>query len=123
LFAIGGALRIAPAFVPGRSFSGLVAIQKNHALVADHLYRVIRNPSYLGLMIDARAARRCHAPIARTARLPTQVVHTGSRATRSRSALAAAYCAGLTCAFITSRGRSVEILLIRVNIFSHWLYD
>lgn len=51
LFAIGGALRIAPVFILGRRFSGLVAIQKNHALVTDGLYRVIRNPSYLGLII------------------------------------------------------------------------
>jgi protein-S-isoprenylcysteine O-methyltransferase Ste14 len=51
LFAIGGGLRIAPVFVLGRRFSGLVAIQKDHALVTDGLYRVIRNPSYLGLMI------------------------------------------------------------------------
>lgn len=51
VFAIGGALRIAPVFVLGRRFSGLVAIQKNHALVTDGLYRMIRNPSYLGLMI------------------------------------------------------------------------
>jgi hypothetical protein len=50
LFAIGGALRIAPVFVLGRRFSGLVAIQNNHELVTDGLYRVIRNPSYLGLM-------------------------------------------------------------------------
>lgn len=28
-----------------------MAIQHNHALVTDGLYRVIRNPSYLGLMI------------------------------------------------------------------------
>lgn len=51
LFALGGVLRVVPVFVLGRRFSGLVAIQKNHALVTDGLYRVIRNPSYLGLMI------------------------------------------------------------------------
>jgi protein-S-isoprenylcysteine O-methyltransferase Ste14 len=51
LFAIGGVLRVAPVFVLGRRFSGLVAIQNDHALVTDGLYRVIRNPSYLGLLI------------------------------------------------------------------------
>jgi protein-S-isoprenylcysteine O-methyltransferase Ste14 len=51
LFAAGGALRIWPVFVLGRRFSGLVAIQKGHALVTDGIYRTIRNPSYLGLLI------------------------------------------------------------------------
>lgn len=51
LFAAGGVLRLWPVFVLGRRFSGLVAIQKGHALVTDGLYRTIRNPSYLGLLI------------------------------------------------------------------------
>jgi protein-S-isoprenylcysteine O-methyltransferase Ste14 len=51
LFAIGGVLRIVPVFVLGRRFSGLVAIQKDHVLVTNGLYGVIRNPSYLGLLI------------------------------------------------------------------------
>jgi protein-S-isoprenylcysteine O-methyltransferase Ste14 len=51
--AVGGALRIAPVFVLGRRFSGLVAIQPGHRLVTDGLYGVIRNPSYLGLLINA----------------------------------------------------------------------
>jgi protein-S-isoprenylcysteine O-methyltransferase Ste14 len=51
LFAIGGVLRVVPVFILGRRFSGLVAIQHDHALVTDGLYRVIRNPSYLGLLI------------------------------------------------------------------------
>ena len=51
LFAVGGALRVWPVFVLGRRFSGLVAIQKGHALVTDGIYRIIRNPSYLGLLI------------------------------------------------------------------------
>jgi protein-S-isoprenylcysteine O-methyltransferase Ste14 len=52
LFAAGGALRIWPVFVLGRRFSGFVAIQQGHALVTDGLYRFIRHPSYLGLLIN-----------------------------------------------------------------------
>jgi protein-S-isoprenylcysteine O-methyltransferase Ste14 len=51
LYAVGGVLRIAPVFTLGERFSGLVAIQPNHALVTDGLYRHVRNPSYLGLLI------------------------------------------------------------------------
>ena len=51
LYAAGGALRLWPVFVLGRRFSGLVAIQPGHQLVTDGLYSVIRNPSYLGLLI------------------------------------------------------------------------
>jgi protein-S-isoprenylcysteine O-methyltransferase Ste14 len=51
LFAIGGVLRIVPVFVLGRRFSGLVAIQRDHQLVTDGIYRVIRNPSYLGAIV------------------------------------------------------------------------
>jgi protein-S-isoprenylcysteine O-methyltransferase Ste14 len=53
LFAVGGVLRIAPVFVLGRRFSGLVAIQPGHRLVTGGIYRVIRHPSYLGLFINA----------------------------------------------------------------------
>jgi protein-S-isoprenylcysteine O-methyltransferase Ste14 len=53
LFAFGGVLRIAPVFTLGRRFSGLVAIQPGHELVTDGLYRVIRNPSYLGLIVSS----------------------------------------------------------------------
>jgi protein-S-isoprenylcysteine O-methyltransferase Ste14 len=49
--AAGGALRIAPVFVLGNRFSGLVAIQPNHELVTGGLYSVIRHPSYLGLLL------------------------------------------------------------------------
>jgi protein-S-isoprenylcysteine O-methyltransferase Ste14 len=53
LFAAGGALRLWPVFVLGRRFSGLVAIQPGHALVTTGLYGVVRNPSYLGLLVNA----------------------------------------------------------------------
>lgn len=52
LFAVGGALRIWPVFVLGRRFSGLVAVQRGHMLVTDGIYRVIRHPSYLGLLLN-----------------------------------------------------------------------
>jgi protein-S-isoprenylcysteine O-methyltransferase Ste14 len=51
LYVAGGALRIWPAFVLGRRFSGLVAIQPGHELVTDGPYRFIRHPSYLGAII------------------------------------------------------------------------
>ena len=53
LFAAGGGLRIWPVFVLGSRFSGLVAIQPGHTLVTRGVYSVIRNPSYLGLLVNA----------------------------------------------------------------------
>jgi len=53
LFAVGGALRIWPVFVLGHRFSGLVAIQPDHALVTTGIYGLIRHPSYLGLLVNA----------------------------------------------------------------------
>ena len=53
VFAVGGALRLWPVFVLGRRFSGLVAIQPGHELVTTGIYRRIRHPSYLGLLIAA----------------------------------------------------------------------
>ena len=52
LYSVGGALRLAPVFVLGRRFSGLVAIQPEHRLATDGLYGVIRHPSYLGLFVS-----------------------------------------------------------------------
>ncbi|WP_223545965.1 methyltransferase family protein [Pseudomonas sp. A-B-19] len=51
LFVVGGALRLWPVFVLGKRFSGLVAIQPGHRLVTDGIYRNLRNPSYLGMMV------------------------------------------------------------------------
>jgi protein-S-isoprenylcysteine O-methyltransferase Ste14 len=51
LYAAGGVLRLAPVFVLGRRFSGLVAIQPEHRLVSSGLYGIIRHPSYLGLFV------------------------------------------------------------------------
>lgn len=51
LYVVGGALRILPVFVLGNRFSGLVAIQPGHTLETRNIYKFIRNPSYLGLLI------------------------------------------------------------------------
>jgi len=53
LFIGGGAFRIWPVFVLGHRFSGLVAIQPGHTLVTDGVYRFIRHPSYLGLLVNS----------------------------------------------------------------------
>jgi protein-S-isoprenylcysteine O-methyltransferase Ste14 len=53
LFAAGGALRIWPVFVLGDRFSGLVAIQPGHTLVTSGVFGIIRNPSYLGMLINS----------------------------------------------------------------------
>lgn len=52
LYVIGGALRLWPVFVLGSRFSGLVAIQSDHALETRGIYSLIRNPSYLGMLIN-----------------------------------------------------------------------
>jgi protein-S-isoprenylcysteine O-methyltransferase Ste14 len=53
LLTVGGTLRIAPVFVLGHRFSGLVAIQADHTLVTTGIYAHVRNPSYLGLLLGA----------------------------------------------------------------------
>jgi protein-S-isoprenylcysteine O-methyltransferase Ste14 len=50
LFFAGSILRLAAVFALGRRFSGLVAIQLDHQLKTDGLYRYIRHPSYTGLL-------------------------------------------------------------------------
>ena len=51
LYAAGGVLRLVPIFALGERFSGLAAIQPGHRLKTDGLYAIIRNPSYLGLLV------------------------------------------------------------------------
>jgi len=53
LYLSGGVLRLWPVFSLGRRFSGLVAIQPGHQLVTTGIFRTIRNPSYLGLLVNA----------------------------------------------------------------------
>ena len=52
VYSIGGALRLYPVFILGRRFSGLVAIQTDHKLETRGIYSVIRNPSYLGMIVN-----------------------------------------------------------------------
>jgi len=62
---LGICLRLIPVFELGRRFSGFVAIQPDHQLKTDGLYRFIRHPSYLGLLITAfgwALAFRCVLP-------------------------------------------------------------
>lgn len=51
LYAGGCVLRLWPVFVLGTRFSGVVAIQPGHSLVTGGIYRVIRHPSYLGMIV------------------------------------------------------------------------
>ncbi len=53
LYIVGGVLRMYPVFVLKNRFSGLVAIQPGHQLVTSGIYSVMRNPSYLGLVVNA----------------------------------------------------------------------
>lgn len=52
VYVLGGALRLWPVFVLRSRFSGLVAIQTDHKLETQGVYSVIRNPSYLGMIIN-----------------------------------------------------------------------
>ena len=50
---LGGLLRIIPVYVLRNRFSGLVAIQPGHRLETHGIYGIIRNPSYLGLLVTS----------------------------------------------------------------------
>jgi protein-S-isoprenylcysteine O-methyltransferase Ste14 len=52
LYVLGAALRLWPVFVLDSRFSGLVAIQSGHTLETRGIYSLVRNPSYLGMIIN-----------------------------------------------------------------------
>src|SRR5579864_4910895 len=52
LYVLGGVLRLWPVFVLGSRFSGLVAIQTDHKLQTQGVYSMVRNPSYLGMIVN-----------------------------------------------------------------------
>src|SRR5260370_34198052 len=51
LFWIGSVIRLIAVFALGRRFSGLVAIQPDHKLKTDGIYKHVRHPSYTGLLV------------------------------------------------------------------------
>jgi protein-S-isoprenylcysteine O-methyltransferase Ste14 len=51
LFWIGSVIRLIAVFALGHRFSGLVAIQPDHKLKTDGIYRHVRHPSYTGLLV------------------------------------------------------------------------
>jgi protein-S-isoprenylcysteine O-methyltransferase Ste14 len=57
---LGGAvLRLWPVHALGNRFSGLVAIQPEHKRETRGIYSVIRNPSYLGMLINSAGWALC----------------------------------------------------------------
>jgi protein-S-isoprenylcysteine O-methyltransferase Ste14 len=53
VYVIGAVVRLWPVHVLGQRFSGLVAIQQEHKLETHGIYSKIRNPSYLGMLINS----------------------------------------------------------------------
>lgn len=51
LYIVGSVLRLGPVFVLGSRFSGVVAIQPGHTLETKGIYSLVRNPSYLGMVV------------------------------------------------------------------------
>jgi protein-S-isoprenylcysteine O-methyltransferase Ste14 len=49
--ATGGFVRVATVFELGHRFSMFVALQPDHRLQTDGFYRLVRHPSYLGMLL------------------------------------------------------------------------
>jgi protein-S-isoprenylcysteine O-methyltransferase Ste14 len=50
-FLIGSVIRLLAVYALGNRFSALVAVQPNHRLKTDGLYRLVRHPSYSGALL------------------------------------------------------------------------
>jgi protein-S-isoprenylcysteine O-methyltransferase Ste14 len=53
VYVVGALLRLLPVYVLKDRFSGLVAIQPGHTLETRGMYNLIRNPSYLGMLVNS----------------------------------------------------------------------
>jgi protein-S-isoprenylcysteine O-methyltransferase Ste14 len=51
VYIVGSVIRLAAVFALGHRFSGVVAIQPDHKLKTDGIYRDLRHPSYSGLLL------------------------------------------------------------------------
>ena len=81
LNVIGGTLRLAGFLALGRQFSGYVTVQQDHQLVQTAVYRVIRHPVYLGVLLAFPGAA---TRVSELGRIP-DVLGFRSPAWRSRS--------------------------------------
>lgn len=78
----------------GRRFSGLVAIQPGHTLVTTGTYGVIRNPSYLGLLVNSLGwalAFRSGAGVLAVLMIPPLVARMGAEERLLRAHFGAEY--------------------------------
>ena len=52
MYLVGGIVRLIPVFELKNRFSALIAVQEGHQLKTDGMYRLVRHPSYAGLIVS-----------------------------------------------------------------------